>query len=202
MASIRTLGSLNTSIRHRFAATVLSCSVPLAAVGPTLAEPPPIKEIMLPGSALRVTIEQSGPPNSDVVSLRVRIHDRTGGTVVRLPPLVGPVHVSATNSQILDCEENSTRRTHTAKAFGLDGKQHFEFSHRGFLRRCGTTEDERLYWFQYDVMKSGLRTAILVVLNSQGTIVSEAETDVAIQHKFSADGHSYSLTISTPEIPG
>ena len=160
------------------------------------------EEREFPELAKVLVLEEIAPRNSDAIHLKVSLRDKVGEQSVRFPDLVGPIHLSAANSQLFSCESNSTLATSRALAFDLDGKQSFEFAHRGYLRDCGVTEDGRLYWLLYNTVKGGVPTNLIVVLDERGAIVSEAEFSEPRDFEFKVRERQYLLPVPRAEMPG
>ncbi len=84
----------------------------------------------------------------------------------------------------------------------MDGKPAFSFAHLGFLRNCGVTEDQELYWLHYNIAEGGAPSNSVVVLDATGTVVERREFPEARAMEFEFGGKSYSLEITAAEIPG
>lgn len=156
----------------------------------------------LPSLEQWFVIREQGVPNSDAIRLEVRLLSNSRALVASFPNLVGPIHLSEQNAQLFSCEANWTIATSEARAFGLDGKPAFSFAHLGFLRICGVTDDQALYWLHYNVAVGGVPSNWVVVLDATGTVVERREFPEARSVKFEFGGKSYSLEFPAAEMPG
>ncbi len=149
-----------------------------------------------------LVIETLGPASSDAITLQVSLRDESGNEAVQFPSVVGPVYLSVANSQLFSCESNSTVAARQARAFDLEGKAAFTFSHRGFLRSCGLSPDGLLYWLIYSVVREEAPTSLVIVLDANGGVVAEAEFRDRREFEFTAGGKAYSLPVPQAEMPG
>ena len=149
-----------------------------------------------------VVVDRVGPDHSDYTALHVQIVDAAGHRIAKLPPLEGPVFLAPANRQIFSCESNSISAASAAMAFDADGNPAFTFHHRGYLRDCGLTVDQRLYWLHYNVVEQGLARNMVVVLAADGSIVHDSAFSTGKALTFASGGREYNLAIPPPELPG
>lgn len=149
-----------------------------------------------------VVVVRVGPDHSDYIALHVQIVDAAGQRIATLPPLEGPVFLAPSNRQIFSCESNSISASSDARAFDADGNSAFTFHHPGYLRDCGLTDDQRLYWLHYNVVEQGRARNMVVVLAADGSIVHDSTFLTGKALTFTYGGRDYSLAIPRPELPG
>jgi hypothetical protein len=106
------------------------------------------------------------------------------------------------NRQIFACESNSIAAATAAEIFDAEGRLAVSFRHLGFLRDCGLTANQLLYWLHYNVMEQGAAVNTVVVLAPDGSIVHRSTFSVGKTLRFSYRGQEYSLDIPSPELPG
>ena len=187
----------------RHAATMLDRTISivalLAAAGALAGEP---RLIPLSGSdgTLEMTLE--GPDNSDFLHYRVVIRQADVGPTIEFPPMFGPVLYSPANSQVFSCESNSIAGPKGPVAYDLAAERAFQLPHPGYLRSCGMTDDEKLYWLHYNLVKNRLPTNKLLVVDRTGRSVYETESESSIDAEFSVEGAFYRLSIPDPQFPG
>ena len=78
----------------------------------------------------------------------------------------------------------------------------FTFPHRGYLRDCGVTGDGYLYWLHDNVVRAGVPSNLVIVLDADGDAVAEAEFEEDRSFTFEARGKTYSLSIAAADWPG
>ena len=147
-------------------------------------------------------LEALGPAHSDDTYLTVRIQTRDGSVAAEIPAVRGPVYASSANRQILACESNAAAKTASAKVFGENGSLVFSSEHVGYLRGCGVTGDERLYWLHYNLVSDGVPKNVVVVLDSVGNIVVREEFEEEKTLQFDYNGFEYVVAIPEAEWPG
>ena len=64
------------------------------------------------------------------------------------------------------------------------------------------TDDEKLYWLHYNLVKNRLPTNKLLVVDRTGRSVYETESESSIDAEFSVEGAFYRLSIPDPQFPG
>ena len=119
-----------------------------------------------------------------------------------MPPLEGPIFLAPANRQIFACESNAIAAATAAEIFDAEGSLAFSFRHPGFLRDCGLTGDQRLYWLHYNVMDRGSALNTVVVLAADGSTVHRSTFSVGKTLTWTYRGQEYSLEIPAPELPG
>jgi hypothetical protein len=149
-----------------------------------------------------VSIRQVGPFSSDDLRYRVELRTDHDEKRITYPLLVGPVLVSNANAQIFSCEATGPVEGVGPAAYDLHGRLSFERPHVGFLRGCGMTDDERLYWLHYNLVRSARPINRIIVLDESGSVVFDAESSEAGEVEFESGELRYVLPIPGPEFPG
>lgn len=149
-----------------------------------------------------VAIRPIGPPSSDFIHLEVEFRPDHTRERITYPLLVGPILVSKANRQLVSCEANGAVEGLGPAVYDLRGSLLFARPHVGFLRSCGMTDDERLYWFHYNLVRSGRPINRVVVLDSEGLVVVDAESLEATEAEFVRGTKKYVIPVSAPDWPG
>ena len=140
-------------------------------------------------------------PDSDICNTTVTL-EKNGSVITKITSLEGPIFLSVPNKQILSCESNAIMLTDAAEIYTLNGSKVAAIKHRGFLRTCGLTKDNTLYWFLYNKIVNSKPINILVVANNSGNIAFEKELTNGGNISFIYNQTSYVIAIPEPEYPG
>ena len=160
------------------------------------------EEKFVPDLKIWISTEKDGPNNSDYIFLKVRLFDETHKLIAELPKLIGPLQISTVNKQLFSFESNSIIGTKSALVFELDGKLAFSFEHLGYLRNFGITEDQRLYWLHYNIVKDNEPLNIVVIINSEGKVVFRDRFRKSRHIQFNYKEYNYRMDIPKAEWPG
>lgn len=151
---------------------------------------------------LTLVQETSTPRNSDAQTLTFRLVSKAGVVVAQSPPLYGPLYSSIPNRELLSCEGNGVGQGAQALIFNLDARITRRLTHAGYLRGCGTSNDGRLYWLNYNMVEDGSPYNLVVVLGPSGREIHRQRLNVAGSVVVDFAGKTYSFPIPTPDLPG
>lgn len=151
--------------------------------------------------------EETGINYSGVFWYDLHLLDKNGEKIATLPTLRGYTFLTSTeNDQIVACEENPDSKGY-AIIFNLKGDTVAEFRHEEFLRACGTTEDGKLYWLQYNALERPVTPTdlkpynIVVVMNNEGEVVYEERFVRGKAVEFKYEETNYAIDIPDALVP-
>jgi hypothetical protein len=151
---------------------------------------------------LNLTEIRTGPKASDAIIVTFELRSRSGELLAKAPPLIGPLLVSPPNREIFSCESNSTMGGEAALSFDLSASVVGSYVHPGYLRDCGLSKDERLYWLHYNLMENGKPYNFVVILGPRGKVILTRRLNRAGSVELTYEGRSYAFPIPEPDLPG
>jgi hypothetical protein len=178
----------------------------IALASTSLAAPAALAEsthrTSIPEWNLTLVQRDSAPAGSDAFHVIFQLVSAKGDVVAESPPLYGPVLVSRPNRELFSCEGNGVDQGAEALIFDLAGNISGRIKHVGFLRQCGVSDDGRIYWLHYNVVKNGVPYNLVLLVGSGGTVLLTQHLDGGGVVTLERQGQIYTFRIPDPELPG